>query len=107
MRKAQVFVNKDLAGILTENDDRSYVFEYDPYYLNDPTSSAISLTLPKSGQPYYSEYLFPFFYNLLSEGANKAIQNRFLKIDETDFFTRLVKTAYQDTIGAVTIREIK
>ena len=107
MRKAEVFVNKDLAGMLTWNDDRSYTFEYNTSYLQDPSKSAVSLTLPKSDRKYHSEYLFPFFYNLLSEGANKAIQNRLLKIDDRDFFNRLVRTAYEDTIGAVTIRELK
>ena len=107
MRRAQIFVNNILAGILTEQDDYTYLFKYDHDYLLNPLSTAISLTLPKTEETYHSRYLFSFFFNLLSEGANKAIQNRLLKIDEKDYFTRLIKTAYTDTIGAVTIREIK
>lgn len=107
MRKAQVYVNKIPAGILTELDDRSYTFEYDRNYLQNPSTSAVSLTMPKTMEIYRSPYLFPFFYNLLSEGANRAIQNRILKIDDRDYFSRLVRTAYEDTIGAVTIKEIE
>jgi serine/threonine-protein kinase HipA len=51
--------------------------------------------------------LFPFFYGLLSEGTNKEIQSKLLKIDENDDFTRLIKTAENDTIGAITIKEIR
>ena len=43
---------------------------------------------------------------MLSEGANKAIQSRILKIDGNDYFTLLLKTAHTDTIGAVTVKEI-
>jgi serine/threonine-protein kinase HipA len=50
--------------------------------------------------------LFPFFYGILSEGVNKDIQCRLLKIDEQDDFTRLLETAGEDTIGAITIKKI-
>jgi len=50
--------------------------------------------------------LFSFFSGLLSEGINKDIQCRLLKIDENDDFTRLLKTAGEDTIGAITVKAI-
>ncbi len=43
---------------------------------------------------------------MLSEGANKAMQCRTLKIDENDAFGLLLATAKYDTIGAITINEI-
>ncbi|MCR9012124.1 HipA N-terminal domain-containing protein [Gabonibacter sp. KD22] len=107
MRQAQVYVNNVFAGILTEQDDYTYLFKYDHDYLLNPSYTAISLTLPKTEETYHSQYLFSFFFNLLAEGANETIQNRLLKIDEKDYFTRLIKTAHTDTIGAVTIKEIK
>lgn len=106
MRKAHVYVNSILAGTLTENDDYSYTFRYQAEYLDNPTTTAISLTLPKRETEYTSKHLFPFFFNMLSEGANKAMQSRILKVDDKDYFTRLVKTAHTDTIGAVTIKAI-
>lgn len=103
MRKAVVYNNRRLAGFLTENEDRSYTFSYDKDYLSDSRTDAISLTLPKRAEPYQNKFLFPFFFNMLSEGTNKDIQCRKLKIDENDFFGLLLETAAIDTIGAITI----
>lgn len=103
MRKAVVYNNRRLAGFLTENEDRSYTFSYDKDYLSDSRTDAISLTLPKRVEPYQNDFLFPFFFNMLSEGTNKDIQCRKLKIDENDFFGLLLETAAIDTIGAITI----
>jgi HipA-like protein len=50
--------------------------------------------------------LFHVFVNMLSEGSNNAIQNRMLKIDEKDYFSLLLATAYSETIGALTVKEI-
>ncbi|MDR1881764.1 MAG: HipA N-terminal domain-containing protein [Prevotella sp.] len=107
MRNANVYVNEELAGILTENDNGSYTFSYVEQYFNDREKSAISLTFPKSQKEYHSKSLFPFFFNLLSEGVNKHIQVQKYKIDENDFFSLLLATAHEDTIGAITIKPVK
>ena len=104
-KKAGVYFNGALAGYLSKLNDR-YSFQYDNNYLTDPNNPSISITLPKRSEPYYSEILFPFFYGLLTEGDNKELQCRILKIDEADNFTRLIKTAGFDTIGGITVREI-
>ncbi len=106
MKSADVYSNKRLAGRITESDDRHYTFEYDAAYLADISTSAISLTLPKRSEPYKSDVLFPFFFNMLSEGDNKAIQNRLLRIDEEDYFELLLATADVDTIGAITVKRV-
>ncbi len=103
---AEVYNNELLAGLLEKTEQGEYTFTYDQDYLNDPETSAISLTLPKTEKPYRSSRLFPFFYGLLSEGANKQTQCRLLKIDEKDHFSLLLKTANSDTIGSVTIKEL-
>jgi len=107
MRKAKVFRNSNYAGTLKEISPVSYEFEYDEAYRNNPEMPAISLTLPKTTKVYQSDYLFPFFFNLLSEGANRQLQSRQLKIDEDDHFGLLLATAYTDTIGAVTLKKIR
>jgi HipA-like protein len=107
MRKAEIYRNDILAGILTETDSGTYIFTYDSTYFNDITKPGISLTLPKKQSDYKSEHLFPFFYNMLSEGTNRAVQSKQLKIDENDFFGLLMATAQFDTIGAITVRQIK
>ena len=103
MRKAAVYRNGELVGTLTEESRSSYIFRYDDPWFADTKKPAVSLTLPKSQQEYYSEYLFPFFFNLLSEGVNRKLQNRQLKIDEADHFGLLLATAQYDTIGAITV----
>jgi serine/threonine-protein kinase HipA len=104
MRKAIVFYNGILAGELTELSPSEYVFRYNDRYFADPAMPAVSLTLPKTRQEYRSEHLFPYFYNLLSEGTNRAMQARLLKIDENDNFGLLLTTAGTDTIGAITLK---
>jgi HipA-like protein len=105
--KAAIFYNNIQAGILEKKRSKIYTFIYNQEYLLNPAMPAISLTLPKSNESYEQNILFSFFMGLLSEGINKEIQCRLLKIDEEDDFTRLLKTAGEDTIGAITIKEIK
>jgi len=106
MRKVAIYRDGILAGVLTEENRRSYLFSYDRAYFNDISKPAISLTLPKTQQEYHSEFLFPFFFNMLSEGVNKKLQCTQLKIDEEDNFRLLLATAQYDTIGAVTVKPI-
>lgn len=107
MRKLAVYRNKEYSGTLTEERRDRYVFRYDDAYFADSNKPAISLTLPKSQQEYRSKFLFPFFFNMLSEGVNRQLQSRLLKIDEEDHFGLLSATAQYDTIGAVTVKPIE
>jgi HipA-like protein len=104
-RKATVYRNATLVGLLSEEDDKSYKFEYDSVYLIED-NPAVSLTMPKSKKIYRSEYLFPFFYNQLTEGDNRKLQSRHLKIDENDHFGLLLATSSIDSIGAISVKEI-
>ena len=105
MRSAEVYRNGVLAGKLVETGSGTYEFTYDVAYYHDQSQPGISLTLPKKQLVYTSEHLFPFFYNMLSEGANRAVQSKQLKIDENDFFGLLLATAQYDTIGAITVMQ--
>lgn len=104
MRKATVFYNDIPAGELTELSPHDYVFRYEDDYYGNPQMPAVSLTLPKTQQEYRASKLFPYFYNMLSEGTNRALQSRLLKIDENDNFGLLLATAGTDTIGAITLK---
>ena len=106
MRAAEVFTNGVLAGTLSETDDGKYIFKYDDAYLLYSRNRAISLSLPKRKEAFIADELFPFFYNMLSEGANKALQCMTLKIDENDAFGLLLATADNDTIGAITVKQL-
>ncbi|MES1226798.1 MAG: HipA N-terminal domain-containing protein [Bacteroidota bacterium] len=107
MRQVEVFRNGIPAGILTETDSGEYIFRYADSWFSDRSKPAISLTLPKTAKEYRSETLFPFFYNMLSEGANRKLQSRLLKIDENDHFGLLAATAEYDTVGAITVKPLK
>lgn len=105
-QRANVFFNDFLAGTLLKGNS-GYIFIYDDNYYNDISKPPISISFPKKKKEFHSEFLFPFFFGLLTEGVNKEMQCRTLKIDEKDYFTRLIKTARNDTIGAITLKEIK
>jgi serine/threonine-protein kinase HipA len=105
MRAAQVLYNGRLAGVLSKSAE-IYRFIYDKNYLATAGSRPVSLTLPLQEAPYENDVLFPAFVNMLSEGANKAMQNRLLKIDENDYFGLLLATAGNDNIGPLTIKEL-
>lgn len=106
MQQGRVYNNGIEAGVLQKLAADHYCFIYEEKYFKDPGVRAISLTLPKTQLIHHSPYLFPFFEGLLTEGINKRIQCRLLRIDENDDFSRLLKTADIDTIGSITIKEM-
>lgn len=105
MIKVNIYDDTILAGTL-EYDESNYIFTYADSFLTLKETTAISLTLPKQKEPFISKTLHPFFNGLLAEGSLKELQCKQLKIDENDDFTRLIKTAKDDTIGTITIGEI-
>lgn len=102
MRQCKVFVHDQEAGFLRETED-GYWFEYNKEYDGDP----VCLAMPVRVEPYRSEHLFPYFFNMLSEGENRQIQSMMLHIDENDDFGILLATAQEDTLGAVTVKPMK
>lgn len=103
MRQCKVLVNDKEAGVLQETDDRQYHFTY----LEDYHGNPVCLAMPVRLETYQSDYLFPYFFNMLSEGANRQTQSMVLHIDENDDFGILLATAQNDTIGAVTVKPIE
>ena len=110
MRRARVFVNGNLAGILeekhmyfeTKGSSPTVVFSfvYSPEYFGPP----VSLTMPVN-QRHYSFSEFPaFFEGVLPEGAQLEGLLRREKIDRSDFFGQLMAVG-SDLVGAVTVEE--
>ena len=102
---ANVFYNGKPAGVLTKAGSH-YRFMYNAEYLNTPGRRPVSITLPLQREVFESDLLFPAFINMLSEGANKRLQCRMLKIDEHDYFSLLLATAKEENIGPITIKEV-
>ena len=106
MRELAVYFNDTEAGILTEKyPGADYTFQYKEDYINSALPP-ISVTLPKQSIAYTSEYLFPFFSNMLPEGANRRVICRSLRLDENDSFGLLDAMADKDFIGAVNVRRL-
>ena len=106
MRQCNVFIHGTYAGRLTETDDREYLFVYDDDYISNPDNSPVCLAMPTKCKEYHSPVLFPYFFNILSEGTNRMIQSKLLKIDANDDFGILMQTAQHDTPGSVTIKPL-
>lgn len=106
MRQAEIHFKGEKAGLLTQLDNGHFVYKYDDIWMADTSKPSISLTLPKSNNKYESDYLFPFFYNMLPEGNNKQVICKDMRIDTNDYFSLLLITARYDTIGAVTVKKI-
>lgn len=101
-----VYINNEPVGIIYREGEE-FIFRYNDDYYYNTMKKAISVTLPKTQQEYRSPVLFPFFSNMLSEGANRKLQCRLLHIDEYDDFSLLLATAANETIGAVSVKPDK
>ena len=101
MKRAKVFINSTLAGILTE-DDMGYEFLYDSDFLKSDKVEAVSITLPLSEKPYRDKVLFPFFDGLIPEGWLLNIAEQSWKISARDRFSLLLACC-KDCIGNISI----
>lgn len=105
MRNINVYNNDDFAGVLTEVSQTEYIFRYDDAYYQNPDMTSISLTMPKTQQEYRASHIFPFFTNMLPEGANRRVGCRSRRVDDNDFFGMLMMICGADFIGSVNIRQ--
>jgi serine/threonine-protein kinase HipA len=102
-RKAVVYFKDEKAGIIEETG-QGYRFAYEQDFAQK--NLPVSVSLPVTSTTYESDKLFPFFLGLLPEGWYLDIVAAKLKIDKGDSFGILLATC-KDTIGAVTIEELK
>lgn len=105
MRKAEVFYNDLLAGILTETDDGEYSFAYDSTYIQKHGDQFITFTMPVREKPYTEKRLFPFFDGLIPEGWLLDIASKNWKINHNDRMGLLLACC-QNCIGAVDVKPI-
>ncbi|KAA6339492.1 Serine/threonine-protein kinase HipA [termite gut metagenome] len=105
MRQAEVYFAKQLAGILTENEN-GFAFLYDSDYLQNKDAEAISLTLPLQKEAFQDKVLFPFFDGLIPEGWLLDIAEQSWKINHRDRMSLLLACC-KDCIGAVSIIPVK
>jgi len=102
VRKAEVFLHNRKAGVLIEEGKNDqYRFVYHSEYEGPP----ISVTMPVEQEEYKFDRFPPFFEGLLPEGVNLEMLLRTQKIDRDDPFSQLMAVG-EDTVGAVTVREV-
>jgi serine/threonine-protein kinase HipA len=101
MRKAQIFMHGQPAGILVEQDSGHYEFHYADGYSGEP----VSLTLPLTSRSYTFPGFPPFFDGLLPEGMMLDALLRQRKLDRADRLGQLLVVG-RDLVGAVTVGEI-
>ena len=100
MRRAEVYINRILAGYLEEDEaGEIYRFAYIEGYDGPP----VSLTMPVQGGEYTYSKFPPFFDGLLPEGLQLESLLRTRKIDKYDYFSQLV-TVGGDMVGTVTVK---
>ncbi len=104
MKKAKVFIHKEWAGTLIEDED-GFHFKYEEEYLNKENPESVSLTLPLNSEKYSSKTLFPFFDGLIPEGWLLDIAQKNWKFDIRDRMSILLLTC-RDCIGAVSVEPI-
>ena len=102
MRKAEIYQQGTLAGILEELDQSGYRFVYASGYRGQP----ISLALPVRDTPYEFDKFPPVLEGLLPEGLQLEAMLRQYKIDKKDMFKQLVIVG-QDVVGSLTIKEVQ
>ncbi len=102
MRKAKVFYKDNLAGILTENNEGEYIFQYDTEYIENHSKDFITFTMPVREEPYKENRLFPYFEGLIPEGWLLDIASNSWKINQNDRMGLLLACC-KNCIGAVSI----
>jgi serine/threonine-protein kinase HipA len=102
MRQAKVYYNENLAGIITENNEGEYVFQYDSEYIEKHPQDFVTFTMPVTEKLYTSKILFPFFEGLIPEGWLLDIASQSWRINKNDRMGLLLACC-QNCIGAVSV----
>ena len=104
-RTGYVYVERCYAGQISETED-GYRFIYDEGYLSREDARAVSLTLPMQREAYESNTPSPFFDELIPEGWLLNVVAHNWNLDHRDRLDLLLVVC-RDTIGNVTIREVR
>jgi serine/threonine-protein kinase HipA len=106
MRQGKVFYKEFFAGIITENNDGEYLFQYDQQFINKHPKSFITFSMPVGDTVYKNKQLFPFFEGLIPEGWLLDIASENWKISPNDRMGLLLACC-QNCIGAVSVQPLK
>jgi serine/threonine-protein kinase HipA len=105
MRRAEVYYDDVLSGILTETDEGLFIFQYDEDYITKYPDQFITFSMPVSNKMYRDKRLFAFFEGLIPEGWLLDIASKNWKIHSNDQMGLLLACC-QNCIGAVSIKPL-
>ena len=100
MRKGIVYLYDMRAGVISEDSNGIFRFEYDKDYALRKDALPISNTMPITEMPYESDRLFPFFDGLIPEGWLLDVALRNTDISVLDRMSLLLLCC-KDCIGRV------
>lgn len=97
-----VYLRSDKVGHLWLDQNRRFVFQYDPGWLHSGTATPLSLALPLRAQPFPDDQARPFFANLLPESELRRLVARRLGLSEQNDFA-LLEAVGGECAGAVSL----
>ena len=101
MKRAEVYQQAALAGVLEELEGGRWRFTYADGYSGEP----VSLTMPVTQAVHEFDRFPPAFEGLLPEGMQLEAMLRRYKLDRSDLFGQLI-VAGQDLVGSLTVKEV-
>lgn len=99
--RLDIFFRDNIAGSLWLDNRRSFVFQYNPEWLN-VAKFPLSISLPLRNEAYENDAARPFFANLLPEGEIRALIARQFHISEENSFALLERIG-GECAGAVSV----
>jgi len=96
-----VYLNHDFAGRLEEKKGK-LSFVYEKAWLDSDRFIPLSVTMPRTGEPFSDEIAHPFFENLLPEGEIRAVIARLKQVSERNSFGLLGEIG-GDCAGAISL----
>ena len=102
MKKADIYLDGRLCGLLTEDND-GFHFRYDNAFLKSPDACPLSPTMPLTDKAYEKEMMFPVLDGLIPEGWLLDIITNTWKLDPRDRMSLLMECC-ADCIGNISVR---
>ena len=84
MRKANIYYDDILAGVLIETDTGDYEYQYNDDYVSRYPNQFLTFSMPVRTDKYVQNRLFPFFEGLIPEGWLLEIASNNWKINRND-----------------------
>lgn len=98
MKRAHIYQQGQLAGVLEALGDGSYRFTYEPGFRGEP----VSLTMPTNQTVWEFPHFPAPFEGLLPEGGQLEALLRIRKLDRQDLFGQLLAVGH-DVVGSLRI----